>query len=114
MKEWIPNSKYGAHAFGKKGFAEFLADRESILPWIYEYSPYALVDANDPPTYLFYDKPPALGEVQKDATHSANFGVKLQEHCQSFGLECELVYPGAPDVKFETPTDYLINKLNMR
>ncbi len=36
MKEWTPNSNYGGHAFGKKGFAAFLAERESILPWIAE------------------------------------------------------------------------------
>jgi acetyl esterase/lipase len=111
MKEWTPNSKYGGHAFGKKNFAEFLAERESILPWIAEYSPYALVNADDPPTYLYFKSAPAIGEVQKDPTHSANFGVKLQEHCRELGVECELVYPGAPDVKFETPTDYLIHKL---
>lgn len=114
MKDWTPNSKYGGHAFGKKNFAEFLAERESILPWIAEYSPYALVNAGDPPTYLFFKSAPAIGEMQKDPTHTANFGVKLQEHCQSLGLECEMVYPGAPNVKFETPTDYLIHKLNMR
>ncbi|VGO13551.1 hypothetical protein PDESU_02108 [Pontiella desulfatans] len=114
MKEWTPNSKYGGHAFGKKSFAEFLADRESILPWIAEYSPYALVNADDPPAYLYFKSAPAIGEVQKDPTHSANFGVKLQEHCRALGVECELVYPGVPDVKFETPTDYLIHKLNLR
>jgi len=29
------------------------ADRESILPWIAEYSPYALVSAGDPPETEF-------------------------------------------------------------
>jgi hypothetical protein len=36
MKEWIPNSKYCGHAFGKKDFAEFLTERDGILPWIAE------------------------------------------------------------------------------
>ncbi len=40
MKEWTPNSRYGGHAFGLKNFAEFLGKRDSILPWIKEYSPY--------------------------------------------------------------------------
>ncbi|MGB0413877.1 MAG: alpha/beta hydrolase [Coraliomargarita sp.] len=111
MKEWIPNSKYGGHAFRKRNFAEFLADRESILHWIAEYSPYALLDAKDPPTYLFYDRTPVWGQVEKDPTHSANFGAKLQERSLELGVPCELVYPGAPDVKFETPTDYLIHQL---
>lgn len=119
MKEWTPNSRYGGHAFGFKGdpaqklsqFDEFLAKRETILPWIAEYSPYALVTADDPPVYLFFSAPPALGQDQKDPTHTSNFGVKLQEHCKSTGVACELVYPGAPDVKHATVADYLIAML---
>jgi acetyl esterase/lipase len=111
MKEWTPNSKYGGHAFGLQGFDKFLAGREKILPWIAEYSPYALVTRDDPPVYLIYSRPPAIGEVQKDPTHTSNFGVKLQEHCKAIGVDCELVYPGAPDVKHETTTDYLIARL---
>jgi len=114
MVEWTPNSRYGGHAFGKKNFARFLAERESILPWIAEYSPYALVSADDPPVCLFYPGPPAIGENQKDPTHTANFGVKLQEHCEELGVTCEVVYPGASGVKYKTPTDYLIAKLNDR
>jgi len=111
MKEWTPNSRYGGHAFGITGFAKFLEERERILPWIAEYSPYALVTADDPPVYLIYSKPPALGQDQKDPTHTSNFGVKLQEHCQATGVACELVYPGAPDVTHKTTTEYLIAKL---
>jgi hypothetical protein len=33
-------------------FEAFLAAREKILPWIAEYSPYALVSSDDPPVYL--------------------------------------------------------------
>src|SRR4029453_9586559 len=51
LKEWTPNSRYGGHAFGfmpdpndlktrDTQFAAFLAARESVLPWIKEYSPY--------------------------------------------------------------------------
>jgi acetyl esterase/lipase len=108
MKEWTPNSRYGGHAFGKRNFAQFLAERESILPWIAEYSPYALVTKDDPPVGLFYGAPPAIGQNQKDPTHTANFGLKLQEHCKEVGVECELVYRGAPNVTHKTPTDYLI------
>jgi len=119
MKEWTPNSRYGGHAFGFKGdtakkisqFDEFLAKRDTILPWIAEYSPYALVTADDPPIYLGFGAPPALGQDQKDPTHTSNFGVKLQEKCKSVGVECELVYPGAPDVKHPLPHQYLIEKL---
>ncbi|MEM1069993.1 MAG: alpha/beta hydrolase fold domain-containing protein [Planctomycetota bacterium] len=112
MKEWTPNSRYGGHAFGFGNFAKFLAGRETILPLIAEYSPYALVSKDDPGVYLTYSRPPAIGKEQKDPTHTANFGVKLQEHCRSNGVACQLVYPDAPDVEYETPTDYLIATLN--
>jgi hypothetical protein len=111
MVEWTPNSRYGGHAFGKKNFAQFLEERDSILPWIAEYSPYALVTTDDPPVYCSFSAPPAIGQDQKDPTHTANFGVKLQEHCLDVGVKCELVYPGAPNVKYESPTDYLIATL---
>ncbi len=111
MKEWTPNSKYGGHAFGLGAFPQFLAGREQLLPWIAEYSPYSLVTADDPPVYLIYNGPPALGQDQPDPTHTANFGVKLQERCAATGVACELVYPGAAGVKHETPTAYLIATL---
>ena len=119
MKEWTPNSRYGGHAFGFTGnkekkqsqFEEFLAGREKILPWIAEYSPYALVSADDPPVYLSFGAPPALGQDQKDPTHTSNFGVKLQEHCKALGVPCELVYPGAPDVQHPSIAAYLVAKL---
>lgn len=111
MKEWTPNSKYGGHAFGAGAFPNFLAAREKLLPWIAEYSPYALVSKDDPPVYLIYSAAPALGKEQRDPTHTANFGLKLQEHCQAAGLRCELQYPGAPNVKHATPTDFLIATL---
>ena len=119
MKEWTPNSRYGGHAFGFTGdrekklsqFDEFFTKRDTILPWIAEYSPYALVSKDDPPVYLYYSAPPALGQNQKDPTHTSNFGVKLQEHCVANGVKCELVYPGAKDVTYATAQDYLIATL---
>ncbi len=111
MKEWTPNSRYGAHAFGLRNFAEFLKQRDEIEPWINEYSPYALVSKDDPPVYLIYRSPPAIGEDQKDPTHTSNFGVKLQERCHEQGTECLLVYPGAPEQSYESPTAFLIATL---
>lgn len=110
-KKWIPNSKYGGHAFGKKNFAEALAERNEILPWIVEYSPYSLASQDDPPVALFYPKVPAMGNDEKDPTHSANFGVGLQERCKELGIGCELVHPGVRDAESKTPTDYLIRML---
>ncbi len=123
MKEWTPNSNYGSHAFGifkeEKGkkardFDAFLARRDEIMPWIQEYSPYALVTFDDPPIYLFYTAKPGLGQEQKDPTHTSNFGVKLQEHCVDQKVDCELNYPGAPDVKHQTIQEYLVDKLTVK
>lgn len=119
MREWTPNSRYGGHAFGFSGdsrkgvsqFDEFYSKRETILPWIAEYSPYAHVSSDDPPVYLYYAAPPALGKDEKDPTHTANFGVKLQEHCKSNGVACELYYPNAPDAKHANVQEYLVSKL---
>jgi arylsulfatase A-like enzyme len=119
MKEWTPNSRYGGHAFGfmpsperrDTQFAEFFAARDRILPWIEAYSPYALVSDDDPPIYLYYSAPPALGQEQKDPTHTANFGVKLEERLEAVGVPCELVYPDAPDVTHPTVVDYLLDVL---
>lgn len=122
MKEWTPNSRYGGHAFGFMRnpkerstrdllFAEFLAGREQVLPWIKEYSPYEHVSAGDPPIYMLYNAPPALGQPQSDPTHTANFGVKLQEKLREAKVPCELVYPGAPDAKHKAAHDYLIATL---
>jgi hypothetical protein len=72
------------------------------------------VSADDPPVYLIYSAAPGIGKPQKDPTHTSNFGVKLQEHCKAIGASCELVYPGAPDIKHKTPTDYLIHKLKLK
>jgi len=119
--EWTPNSRYGGHAFGfmdpnniktrDTRFAEFLEKRESVLKWIKMYSPYELVSKDDPPVYLLYGGPPAIGQEQKDPTHTANYGVKLQEHCQAIGTECELVYPSAPKVKHKSIAEFLIATL---
>jgi acetyl esterase/lipase len=122
MKEWIPNIVYGGHAFGLNGdkakklssFQQFLDSREEILPWIKEYSPYELVTADAPPIYIYYTDPPALGKKQKNATHSANFGVKLQEKMKAIGVSCDLMYPGAPDSKYPDPVAFLIGELKAK
>jgi acetyl esterase/lipase len=124
LKEWTPNSRYGGHAFGfmpdgdvKKRdtmFKEFSENRDKLLPLIKEYSPYELLTHDDPPVYLIYPTPPGIGQEQKDPTHTANYGVKLQEKAKEVGVDCELVYPGAPDVKHKTIDDYLIDKLTAK
>jgi acetyl esterase/lipase len=124
LKEWTPNSRYGGHAFGfmdpsdiqsrDTRFAEFLAHREEVLPWIKEFSPYEHVTSDDPPVYLHYTAAPAIGEEQKDPTHTSNNGVKLKEKCALTGVQCELVYPGAPEVKHQNIDTYLIQTLKAK
>ncbi len=113
-KEWLPNSTYGAHAFGKKSFDEALADRKSILPWIQEYSPYALVTKDDPGVAIFYESIPDMGKPQKDPTHSANHGMGLQEHCKPLRVACEVIHPGIKNPPYKNATQYLIEKLKAK
>ncbi len=118
MKEWIPNSTYGGHAFGivkgqngiKNPFAAFLAARDRLLPEIEQVSPVSLVSADDPPVYLVYAAPPAARQPAKDPTHSANFGVLLKERLEAVGVGCELAYPGS-DARHSTVKDYLLDVL---
>ena len=119
MKEWTPNSFYGGHAFGfvpdpttkRSQFEVFLAEREKILPWIKEYSPYELVTRDDPPVALFYGSAPEMGKDAKDPTHATNFGLALQEKCKEVGVECRLVYPGSPDAEYPVVHQFLLAKL---
>ena len=114
MKSWTPNSNYGGHAFGLGSFEQFLAARDRLQPLIAEYSPYHLVTKDDPAVYLFYNATPALGQEVKNPSHTANFGVKLQERCRSLGVACELMYPGSTTAKHATAQDYLIATLKAR
>lgn len=121
MQAWTPNSRYGGHAFGfsdprdirkrDASFSEFLAHRDEVLAWIREYSPIEHVSSEAPPMYLHFDAAPQLGKPEKDPTHTANFGVKLKERLDAFHVECELVHPGAADVKHPHIEDYLIDRL---
>ena len=113
-QEWIPNSRYGAHAFGRKDFAEALADREEILPWIAEYSPYSLAGQADPKVALFYATAPAMGKKQKDPTHSANFGVGLQRRCREVGIDCDFIHPGVSEPETPDTTAWLIRLLDAK
>lgn len=117
MREWTPNSLYGAHSFGlpystkpaqqRVYFEEFYQRRDEFLPWIKAYSPIELATQSAPPLYLWYKAPPALGRPDKDPTHTANFGVKLKEKLDPLGVDCTLYYPGAADARYTTLESYL-------
>ena len=111
MREWIPNNEYGNHAFALPSFAEFLKQRQELMPSIKEFSPYELVSKDDPPVYLFYDTPLAMGQPYKDPPHSANFGGGLVEALKRAGVEYEFNYPGATGVKHPDLFGFLVEKL---
>jgi len=121
LKAWTPNSRYGGHAFGfmdpkdkatrDTQFAEFLANREKVLPWIKEYSPIEHASSGDPPIFMSFTYPPDFGKDQKDPTHTANSGVGLKQKLDPLGVHCELVYPGSTNVQSATMEEFLIKTL---
>ena len=122
LREWIPNMTYGGHAFGfrkpglagAKEFQAFYDGREEVLPWIKEYSPFEHAGAGDPPVFLDFpaqDKPPHLGEAQRDPTHSAVLGLPLVDKLRASSVEAHLAYPGQKDPDYAGTTDFLIAKL---
>ncbi len=124
LKEWIPNARYGGHAFGVRtpanrdgAFPEFLEKREKLLPWIEEYSPLTHVTKDDPAVFLEYPsqkKPPVKGENQDDPTHSALLGMILEEKLKAVKVECVLVYPGKTHDKYKVSADFLIARLKAK
>jgi acetyl esterase/lipase len=122
LREWIPNSIYGGHAFGfaqqgRKRPEEFellIANREKVLPWIKQYSPIELVTSDDPPIYLDYPNqktPPKVGQEEADPTHSAMYGVQLAKKLEAAGVEVVVSYPGHEDAKYGSINGFLIAKL---
>jgi len=125
LREWIPNSIYGGHAFGfaqagrtrAQEFDLLIENREKVLPWIKEYSPIELVSSDDPPIYLDYPNQkttPTVGQTEPDPTHSAMYGVKLAEKLQSAGVEVVVAYPGHEDTKYGSIAKFLIAKLKSK
>ena len=90
----MPQCHWPGYPF--KTFAEFLAGRETILPFIAEYPPYALLSSDEPAVYMTFGGPPAIGQNEKDPTHTANFGAKLAEHCATKGVSAEIIIGVSP------------------
>jgi acetyl esterase/lipase len=125
LREWIPNSIYGGHAFGFAGqgrsredeFNLLITEREKVLPWIKEYSPIELISKDDPPLYLDYPNqktPPVVGQKEADPTHSAMYGVKLAERLRPLGVDVVVSYPGQQDEKYGSIAKFLIAKLKAK
>lgn len=112
LREWMPNYKYGAHAFGLPNLEAVIEKRDEIMPWIEEYSPMAHISKDDPPIGLFYGgEVPVVGSSPKDPTHSAVMGVKLAEALEATDVDVVLVHPGVKDPKYKNSTEYLIDHL---
>lgn len=93
MHKWIPNSNYGAKAFGAKNFGEWLAQREKYLPEIDKYSPYAIMKKGNPTLFnISYPTPAEVGKPQKDPTHASAFGVMFKKKCDELGIKCNVKY----------------------
>jgi acetyl esterase/lipase len=112
LREWMPNYRYGAHAFGLPDFQSLIDKREDVLNWIKEYSPIEHVSKDDPPIAMFYrGEKPVVGSSPKDPTHSGIMGVKLEERLKAAGVDVVLVHPGRPHPRYRNSTEYLIDHL---
>ena len=112
LREWMPNYRYGAHAFGLPNFQSLIDNREDVLKWIKEYSPIEHVSKDDPPIALFYGgEVPVVGASPKDPTHSGIMGVKLAERLKAVDVDVVLVHPDRPHPTYKNSTEYLIHRL---
>lgn len=112
LRSWMPNYRYGAHAFGLPNLESVIEHREEILPWIKEYSPIEHVSKDDPPIALFYGGAiPVVGDSPKDPTHSGIMGIKLAEQLEALGVDTVLVHPGVANPEYPNSTAYLIDRL---
>ena len=123
LRAWLPNMLYGGHAFGftrpgqsrEAEFQAFYDQRDAVMPWVTQYSPYHLVSKDDPPVFLQYggneSEPPVPGQPAKDPTHSAVMGLKLVEKLNELGVRGEVVYPGSPAAAHPTAVAFIIAQL---
>ena len=122
LRSWISNSIYGGHAFGfaTKGrtraeeFELLLKNRESVLPWIKEYSPIELISSDDPSLFLEYPNQktePVFGGNETDPTHSAMYGIEFAKRCKEMKVDCIVSYPNHMNAEFNSSVDFLIKKL---
>jgi len=124
LREWMPNARYGGHAFGVRtpanrdgAFQAYFEQREKLLKWIEEYSPMTHVTKDDPQIFMEYPaqkKPPVKGESQDDPTHSALLGMILEEKLKAEKVDYVLVYPGKVHEKYKVSADFLIDKLKAK
>ncbi len=114
LREWMPNYRYGAHAFGMKNLDEVMENRDKIVDWIKEYSPISHVSKDDPPIAMFYggEKNPKKGDRPRDPTHSTLLGMMLAERLKEAGVDTVLSYPGNRHPKYTNAAVYLVDHLS--
>ena len=112
LRAWMPNYRYGAHAFGLPNLDRVMENREKVLPWIRAYSPIEHVSKDDPPIAMFYGgEVPVVGSSPKDPTHSGVMGIKLEERLKEAGVDVVLVHPGQKHEKYKGAAAYLMDRL---
>lgn len=120
VRGWIPNMAYAGHAFGFRAegrarpeeFQLAIENRDGILHWIREYSPYEHASKGDPAIYLDYPgqkEPVENGIVQKDPTHSAILGQNMAWRLKQVGVEVHLNYPAKPAAQ-TSALDYVLSR----
>jgi acetyl esterase/lipase len=119
IHEWVPETPYGARAFGmsdasKANFDAFLQKRPELEKYFATFSPAALLGPANPPIYLAYGH--SLDEVKKDDNyyiHSPEWGVGFQKLAQEKGAVCLLQYKGQPAKGYENRDrfDFLMHYL---
>ncbi len=125
LTEWMPNCKYGGHAFGfqkvgmkrEEAFAPYLAERDRLLPLIEQYSPLSHLTKDDPPLFLSFPSQkvaPVKGETQADPNHSALLGMMIEENARPLGVDVQLVYPNHPARQDADLEGFLIRSLGGR
>lgn len=114
MKAWIPNSNYGAHAFGYRDFEDWLAHRGDCLADIERISGTTLArkidPAKAPKIFLQYAAEPVPGVLPQDPTHTGEFGVGFKKLCDELGIPCVLRF--SPERCFGQAFDGLIAELS--
>lgn len=114
LREWMPNYRYGGHAFGFATFDSFHAGRDKVAKLLKQYSPIEHVSKDDPPIFMDYPSqkiPPVVGEKQTDPTHSAILGIKLAERLEKAGVEAIVIYPGKTHPQYKNTAAFLIDRL---
>lgn len=119
FRAWVPNTSYGAPAFGfpqipgvkPSSFYQYLAARDQLLPVIREYSAYDLVSSDDPPIPLNYFIRRKFGEPAQDSARVDFHGVQFVKRAREIGACAETVYSPESKPEFAQSLEFLCQNL---